>query len=247
MQQPSVLQHGFVRRGGVVGRVAMRVGLLEDDVDHAALLTQALLGAGHSCEVYPSAARFMQAMVRETFDVLVLDWMLPDMTGLEVLDWLRQRQDRTPVLFVASRDAEQDIVQALTHGADDYLVKPPRSAELLARLGALKRRAESLQGSTALLVAPYEFDLVSNVVRRHGEIIDLTERQFQLALVLFRNAGRLLSRQYLLEAVWGLNAQIQTRTLDIHVSQLRNLLALADNGWRISSIYAHGYRLEPME
>lgn len=151
------------------------------------------------------------------------------------------------MLFVTSRDAEQDIVQALTHGADDYLVKPARSAELLARLGALKRRAESLQGSTALLVAPYEFDLASNVVRRHGEIIDLTERQFQLALVLFRNAGRLLSRQYLLEAVWGLNAQIQTRTLDIHVSQLRNLLALANNGWRISSIYAHGYRLEPME
>jgi DNA-binding response OmpR family regulator len=225
----------------------MRVGVLEDDPDHAAMLTQVLLAAGHGCEVYASGARFMQAMVRETFDVLVLDWMLPDMTGLEVLDWLRQLQDRTPVLFVTSRDAEQDIVQALAHGADDYLVKPARSAELLARLGALRRRAESLQGNTALVVAPYEFDLNSNVVRLHGEIIDLTERQFQLALVLFRNAGRLLSRQYLLEAVWGLHAQVQTRTLDIHVSQLRNMLALADNGWRISSIYAHGYRLEPMQ
>ena len=224
----------------------MRVALLEDDTDHAALLTQAMLAAGHGCEVYTTGARFMQAMVRETFDVLVLDWMLPDTTGLEVLDWLRELQDRTPVLFVTSRDAEQDIVQALAHGADDYLVKPPRSGELLARLEALKRRAENMQGNTSLLVAPYEFDLSSNVVRLHDDIVDLTERQFQLALVLFRNAGRLLSRQYLLEAVWGLHAQIQTRTLDIHVSQLRNLLALADNGWRISSIYAHGYRLEPM-
>ena len=225
----------------------MRIGLLEDDADHAVLVTQAVLAAGHSCEVYSTASRFMQAMVRETFDVLVLDWMLPDMSGIEVLDWLRQLQDRTPVLFVTSRDAEQDIVQALAHGADDYLVKPPRRAELLARLAALQRRAENLQGTSALVVAPYEFDLVSNVLRAQGDSIDLTERQFQLALVLFRNAGRLLSRQYLLEAVWGLSAQIQTRTLDIHISQLRSLLALADNGWRISSIYAHGYRLEPLQ
>jgi two-component system, OmpR family, response regulator RegX3 len=83
-------------------------------------------------------------------------------------------------------------------------------------------------------------------VRLHGELLDLTERQFQLALVLFRNPGRLLSRQYLLEAVWGLNAQVQTRTLDIHVSQLRSLLRLAEHGWRINSVYAHGYRLEPL-
>lgn len=231
---------------GVAGARAVRVGVLEDDVDHAQLVTGTLHAAGHSCELYTTGARLIQAMVRETFDVLVLDWMLPDMTGIEVLDRLRQLQDRTPVLFVTSRDAEQDIVQALAHGADDYLVKPPRSAELLARLSALKRRAENLQGSTSVIVGPYEIDLVSNVLRRQGDVVDLTERQLQLALVLFRNAGRLLSRQYLLEAVWGLNAQVQTRTLDIHISQLRSLLGLSDNGWRISSIYAHGYRLEPM-
>ena len=225
----------------------MRVGLLEDDADHATLVAGMLFAAGHSCEVYSTGARFIQAMVRETFDVLILDWMLPDMTGIEVLDWLRQLQDHTPALVLTSRDAEQDIVEALGHGADDFLVKPPRAAELLARLLALKRRAENLSGNQALVVGPFEFDLQSNVLRLHGAILDLTERQFQLALVMFRNAGRLLSRQYLLEAVWGLNAQIQTRTLDIHVSQLRNLLGLADNGWRISSIYAHGYRLEPLE
>ena len=80
-----------------------------------------------------------------------------------------------------------------------------------------------------------------------GEAVELSQRQFQLALVLFRNTGRLLSRQYLLEAVWGLNAQVQTRTLDIHVSQLRTALRLPENGWRITSVYAHGYRLEPLE
>ena len=224
----------------------MRVALLEDEPDHAALVTRALDAGGHSYVVYGSGARFQQAMVRETFDVLVLDWMMPDMTGLDVLDWLRQLENHTPVLFLTSRDAEEDIVTALAHGADDYLVKPARSGELLARLNALQRRASGVGGASSLVVGPYEFDAGLSVARLHGEIIELTQRQYELALVLFRNTGRLLSRQYLLEAVWGLNDNVQTRTLDIHISQLRNQLALADNGWRIHSVYAHGYRLEPL-
>ncbi len=224
----------------------MRVALLEDEPDHAALVTQALDHGGHSHVVYSTGARFQQAMVRETFDVLVLDWMMPDMTGLDVLDWLRQLENHTPVLFLTSRDAEEDIVQALAHGADDYLVKPPRQGELLARLQALKRRADGAAGASSLVVEPYEFDTKLSVARVHGALIELSQRQFELAVVLFRNTGRLLSRQYLLEAVWGLNNTVQTRTLDIHISQLRNLLRLADNGWRIHSVYAHGYRLEPL-
>ena len=220
--------------------------MLEDEANHAALVTQALQQGGHTYAVYDTGARFIQAMVRETFDVLVLDWMMPDMTGLEVLDWVRQLENHTPVLFVTSRDAEEDIVQALAHGADDYLVKPPRAGELLARLNALKRRADGAGGTGPLKVEPYEFDPTQSVARLHGEILELTQRQFELALVLFRNSGRLLSRQYLLEAVWGLNDTVQTRTLDIHISQLRTQLRLADNGWRINSVYAHGYRLETL-
>lgn len=224
----------------------MRIAVLEDDPDHAALVTQALDAAGHTHAVYNTGARFMQAMVRETFDVLVLDWMMPDTTGLAVLDWLRQLENHTPVIFVTSRDAEEDIVQALAHGADDYLVKPARPGELLARLQALKRRADNMASSSSLTVGPYEFDQTQTVARLHGQILEMTQRQFELAVVLFRNSGRLLSRQYLLEAVWGLNDMVQTRTLDIHVSQLRNILQLADNGWRINSVYAHGYRLEAL-
>ena len=225
----------------------MRVGLLEDNADHAALITAALQAAGHSFEVYATGARLLQAIVRETFDVLVLDWMLPDLSGLEVLDRLRQRADRIPVIFVTSRDAEQDIVEALAHGADDFLVKPARPAELLARLAALKRRSDKLPARELLSVGPYEFDPATSATRVRGAPVGLSQRQFQLALVLFRNTGRLLSRQYLLEAVWGLNAQVQTRTLDIHVSQLRTALRLPENGWRITSVYAHGYRLEALE
>jgi len=199
----------------------VRIAVLEDDPDHAALVTQALEQGGHTHAVYNTCARFIQAMVRETFDVLVLDWMMPDMTGLEVLDWLRQLENHTPVIFVTSRDAEEDIVQALAHGADDYLVKPPRAGELLARLQALKRRADNQTGASSLTVGDCEFDQTQGTVRLHGQILELTQRQFELALVLFRNTGRLLSRQYLLEAVWGLNDMVQTRTLDIHFSTAR--------------------------
>lgn len=225
----------------------MRVALLEDDVDHAALIVKPLQDAGHSCLVFGTGSRFLQAISNDTFDILILDWSLPDITGLEVLDSVRQRQDGIPVLFVTSRDAEEDVVEALVHGADDFVVKPARPSELLARLVALKRRSDIHLGARLVAAGPYTFDLASSTAKINEAVVPLTDRQFQLAIVLFRNPGRLLSRTYLLESVWGLNAQVQTRTLDIHVSQLRNALRLPENGWRITAIYAHGYRLEPLE
>jgi len=224
----------------------MRVGLLEDDPDHAVMTSGVLQAAGHTCQIYDNGEQFLRATLHETFDVLVLDWALPDMTGLQVIDAIRHRHDNVPVLFLTSRDTEQDIVEALSHGADDFLVKPPRPVEFLARLTALKRRADNLGANQLLIVPPYEFDPMASTVMVNGEPIELTTRQFQLALVLFRNQGRLLSRTYLLETVWGLNAQVQTRTLDIHVSQLRSALNLPAHGWRITSVYAHGYRFEPL-
>ncbi len=207
---------------------------------------RALHEAGHNCRVFGRGDLFLRSTLHETFDVLILDWTLPDMTGLQVLDEIRQRQDGLPVLFLTGRDSEQDIVEALSHGADDYLVRPARPAELLARLNALNRRAENTGISQLVSVAPYVFDPATSTGTLHGKPVTLTLRQFQLAVVLFRNVGRLLSRGYLLQAVWGLNAQVQTRTLDIHVSQLRTALSLPDNGWRINSVYAHGYRLESL-
>ena len=225
----------------------MRVGLLEDDADHAAATVRTLQEAGHSCELFARGETFLRGTLHETFDLLILDWGLPDMTGIKVLDAIRLRQDNIPVLFLTSRDAEQDVVEALSHGADDFLAKPARPAELLARLTALRRRADGA-GAVAqpLSVPPFVFDPASSSAKLNGEPVELTLRQFQLAMILFRNVGRLLSRAYLLEAVWGLNAQVQTRTLDIHVSQLRSVLSLPENGWRITSVYAHGYRLEPL-
>ena len=242
---PAQPQNSRPDRSGLKG-IAVRVGLLEDDPDHAAMTVRALHDAGHNCQVFGRGDQFLRSTLHETFDVLILDWTLPDMTGLQVLDEIRQRQDAMPVLFLTGRDSEKDIVEALSHGADDYLVKPARAAELLARLAALKRRAENTGASHVLSVPPYVFDPATSSVTLSGKPLVLTLRQFQLAVVLFRNMGRLLSRAYLLQSVWGLNAQVQTRTLDIHVSQLRTALSLPDNGWRINSVYAHGYRLEAL-
>ena len=167
----------------------MRIALLEDDLDHADTTARALHTAGHSCEVFTRGEAFLRATLHDTFDVLILDWGLPDMTGVQVLDTIRQRQEAVPVLFLTSRDAEQDVVEALSHGADDYLAKPPRPAELLARLVALKRRADSAGAMPKpLSIPPFVLDPVSSSVKLNGEPVELTLRQFQLALVLARVA-----------------------------------------------------------
>jgi DNA-binding response OmpR family regulator len=224
----------------------MRIGILEDNPEHAIQITRALAEGNHGCNVFPTGARFLQGLVRDSFDLLILDWMLPDLTGLEVLRRLRERGLALPVLFVTSREDEEDIVAALVAGADDYLVKPIRPRELLARLDALARRAGNLPDEKRIVAPPYRFELDAGEAWLGDERIVLNERQFALAAFLFRHPGRLLSRVHLMEAVWGVGTQVQSRTLDVHVSQLRGALRLtSENGWRLASIYGHGYRLEP--
>lgn len=148
-----------------------------------------------------------------------------------------------PVIFITARQGESDIVAALEAGADDYLVKPVRQFELLARIGALARRA---QPETEVLEHdPYTFDTSNRQISVDGEPIKLTEKEYDLALFLFRNRGRVLSRQHLLTSVWGTSAELNTRTVDTHASRLRKKLKLsATEKWKLTSIYQHGYRLE---
>jgi DNA-binding response OmpR family regulator len=151
-----------------------------------------------------------------------------------------------PVLFTTARDAEADIVQALKAGADDYLVKPLRKQELLARVEALGRRARPKpRAAEHLKVAEFDVDVDRRVVTRHGAEMDLTQKDFDLAVFLFRNVGNLVSRGHILESVWGRTSDLNTRTVDTHVSRLRSKLGLVpENGWKLSAVYQHGYRLE---
>ncbi len=229
----------------------MRIALLEDDPDQVAIMSLWLQNSEHSVTAFGLGADFLRGVRRDSFDLYMLDWMLPDTTGLDVLARLRtELQDFTPVLIATSKNAERNIVQALETGADDYLVKPIRQRELLARVSALWRRAAGGRPETeALNAAPYMLDTQQKRATLNDEDIVLTSREFDLATFFFRNAGRVVSRAHLLEAIWGIeNAEVSTRTVDTHISRLRKKLQLTElNGWKLSAIYQHGYRLERVE
>ena len=229
----------------------MRIALLEDDPIQRDALGAWLSEVGHSIMAWQRVHDFQVGLRRNSFDLVLLDWMLPDGDGLQVLRWLRsERQDAVPVIFITQRDAEEDVATALDAGADDYLVKPLRRLELLARMAAVARRSHARTLDTAAFeVPPYRFEPERSRVLLHGKpLADLTEKELQLALFLFRNTGRLLSRGHLLEAVWGMKSEVPTRTLDTHVSRIRRKLALhPGNGYHLVPIYSYGYRLERVE
>ena len=225
----------------------MLLAILEDDAAQAELLLGWLSQAGHDCHHHDSGSAFLRALGRDSFDLLILDWGIPDLDGLSVLRAVRERVDpRVPVLFVTGRGRESDIVQALEQGADDYMVKPVRRAELVARLAALVRRSQpDTEPRHPLDYQPYRIDPNDHTVAVRGEPVTLTQKEFELAHFLFCNAGRLLSRGHILEHVWSTRADLNTRTVDTHISRIRNKLDIGpSNGWRLTAVYQHGYRLE---
>jgi DNA-binding response OmpR family regulator len=227
----------------------VRIAILEDDPDQLALLLRWLAQDGHDVHGYTTGREAMTRASRESFDLFVLDWQVPDVSGTEVLQWIRNNVSKTvPILFVTVRDSEADIVFALESGADDYMIKPARQNELLARVHALLRRAYPREDAKLLSFPPYEIDTKRGEIRRAGAKIDLTPKEFDLAVVFFRNIGRLMSRGHLQEAVWGRTGDMATRTVDTHVSQVRKKLDLrVESGFRVVPVYNYGYRLEQCE
>lgn len=226
----------------------MRIAILEDDPDQAEILRLWLEDAEHSVADFATGSEFLKAVRRDSYDMYLLDWMLPDISGIDVLKTLRGKsQDVTPVLITTVKNEERDIVRALESGADDFLAKPVRRRELVARLDAICRRSmPGRQESASLDAPPYSLDLRRQRVMMGNEEITLTNREFELVLFFFRNAGRVVSRAHILETIWGIdNAGVSTRTVDTHISRLRKKMKLKEkNGWKLSSIYQHGYRLE---
>lgn len=226
----------------------MRIALLEDEQDQADLVSVWLKAAGHSCHVYALGKDLVREAQRETFDLFLLDWEVPGMSGADVLVWIRANLDEpVPVLFVTARQREEDIVHALSSGADDYMIKPLGKLELLARIDALARRvrASPPQAEEVIECGRLSVDCRSRQVSLDGQPVAMTQKDYELTVFLLRNVGRLLSRGYILEAVWGQSAEINTRTVDTHVSRIRGKLQLTpEHGWRLSAVYQHGYRLE---
>lgn len=229
-------------------RAAVRIAILEDDVALAGLVEKTLAEAGHSCEVLGDGQTLVRALHRATYDVLILDWNVPGLSGLEVISWVRDNLEVVPPsLMLTSRSAEEDIVAGLTAGADDYVIKPVAPIVLKARIDALARRAYPAPLSGFEHYGSYCFDTRAETVELAGQPIALTAKEFALALLLFRNMHRALARAYIFEAVWGRNPNLPTRTLDVHISNVRTKLHLRpDNGVKLVPIYSYGYRLEAL-
>jgi len=225
----------------------MKIASLEDDLDQARQIQQVLASADYRCDSFQQSVDLLAAMRNTEYDLVLLDWQLPDMNGDEVLRQLRGHFGYAiPVILFTSRNQEEDLVQGLQAGADDFISKPLRPAELLARINALLRRAQpATSAHSTFSVGAYHIDPVERIIKLDGYNIVLAPKEFDLAVLFFRNIGRLLSRDVLAESVWNREIPATSRTLDTHLSNIRQKLQLrAQHGVRLSSSYALGYRLD---
>lgn len=208
-----------------------------------------MAGFGHECHPYTEGRTLLQALRRQTFDLLILDWGLPDIRGIDVVKAVRNElKSRLPILFVNAQRDDADVVEGLNAGADDFMSNPGRAKELEARVNALLRRSYPAQHEVELVFGDYHFYPPSRILKVKGVQVDLKNREYELALFLFQNLGRLLSREHLHEAVWGLGVEALSRSLDTHISRLRTKLALRPaSGFLLLAIYGMGYRLETIE
>jgi DNA-binding response OmpR family regulator len=225
----------------------LRVAVVENDADQAAAFSQWLRLAGHRSHHFSDGAALVKALHQVGLDALLLDWSFP--STLEVLRRIRG-SDRAslPVLLVGGRSREDDIVSALRQGADDYVVKPVRRFELIARLEAIARRGRhQIEGPMVIEAGALRIDCGTRTVWRDGCPLEVTAKDFELSALFLRNIGRLLSRGYLLDTVWGPNATGLSRTLDTHICRLRKKLGLTpEHGWRLMPVYTRGYRLDQL-
>lgn len=226
----------------------MRIAFLDDDPILLELIKGTLERHHHVCHTYADGTSLLKDVRHDTFDLLIVNWHLPDMEGSDVVQSVRQMSGlQLPILFITRRQDERDVVEALTRGADDVMTKPLRMGELVARMTALLRRAFPEAMGSRLVFGPYCFDADKRELSVHDQPVELKNREYELALFMFRNPGRLLSRAHLREVVWGDTVEAPSRSLDTHVSRLRTKLELTDaNGYTITAIYGMGYRLDPV-
>ena len=230
----------------------MRIAALDDDPLQLEFIGQALQAQDHSCHAFTTGTALMDALRREpaAFDLLIVDWELPDISGPEVVRWARQQLGAPlPILFITHRQEERDIVQGLECGADDFMAKPVGRNELNARVSSLLRRAyPHYGGDKALEFGPYRFLPDTRGLEINGLPVALRHREYELALYLFQNQGHLLTREHLCETIWGQVPDMNSRTLDTHISRVRSQLDLRPaNGYLITSVYGMGYRFESVD
>ena len=234
-----------VRTGSI--EVIPQIALVEDDEEQAVVLGTWLSAAGYGYERFPTASAFMDQYREGVFSLVSLDWDLPDGNGLGLLRHLREDlASNVPVLFLSARDQASDCIAALDAGADDFIVKSSERNVLLARIRAMLRRASA--HDEVRQVGSYRIDRVRKQVTVNSRLASLTEKEFLLADLLLSNPNTLLSRELLLDAVWGGDAQSGTRTVDTHASRVRQKLGLTRRSefW-LQPVYGKGYKLTRLD
>ncbi|CAB3810913.1 response regulator transcription factor [Paraburkholderia fynbosensis] len=225
----------------------MRVLIVEDDPVHAKAAARVIEPLGHEVVEARDGEMAQRLLDAELFDLVILDWLLPRMSGFEVLYWIRRALGTSPaVLFLTSKTLDDDIMLALDAGADDYIVKPFRVGELASRVNALLMRSKRATDRFGLVdVGDYMLNLRDRTILLRGEPVKLAPKEFDLAELFFSNIGKLLSRKVVCISTWGRELDPASRTLDTHIYRIRQKLELGpENGLRLSSVYTHGYRLE---
>jgi two-component system phosphate regulon response regulator PhoB len=229
-----------------VTELAAHILLVEDEPDLANLVRYNLLDQGFRVTIAASGEEAELLLAEEVFDLVVLDWMLPGLSGIELCRRLRQREATraVPVLMLTARGEEFDRIRGLERGADDYVVKPFSMPELLARVKALLRRAVPERVSDVLQRGDIVLDRAAHRVTRRTREVRLGPTEFKLLAYFMENAGRVLSRQQLLDGVWGRDAFIDGRTVDVHVGRLRKALIRGSETDPIRTVRGAGYAFD---
>ncbi len=199
----------------------MRILVVEDDKGTARFIQKGLSEEGFMTDVVSGGEEGMFMATTEIYDLIILDVMLPEINGFEVLRTIRQKGVSTPVLFLTAKDEKEDIIHGLDLGADDYLVKPFAFAELIARIRAVLRRGQTSDQMQKLIIGDLVLDRVTRQARRNDKIIELTAKEFQLLEYMMRNAGQILTKTMILDRVWGYDFDTHSNIIEVHVNRLR--------------------------
>ena len=229
----------------------MRVAIADRDPETAHGLQKAVEDMGFGTAIFSSGSSLITHLQRDTFDLLILDWQLPARSGWEVLQWASSNLPVLPAIIVTNDSGrKEDITAALRSGADDYVTLPGDRDVLQARIAAVLRRSgrHAPAADEILCFGRYRFQRKKLQVTLEENEIPLTAKEFALALLLFQNEGRPLSRAYILETVWNSVAGLPSRSLDMHVSRVRSKLQLGpDKAFELVTLFGHGYRLDRTE
>jgi two-component system response regulator MprA len=224
--------------------MSMRLLVVEDEPRMLELLRRGLTEEGHAVLCADDGNEAWRKLREQEFDVVILDVMMPGMSGFELALQMRNQKNSTPILMLTAKDSVPDIVQGLELGADDYMTKPFSFSELLLRLRAVKRRASAGQRS-AFQVADLWLDPATHHVSRAGESISLTRTEYNLLERLMNNAGKVVPREMLILSVWGGKGGIESNTLDVFMRLLRNKIDSGDRDRLIHTVRGVGYIMRP--